>query len=844
MNISKNNKIHSDQKTISSQPKSLLIISSDLPVQSLYQILLKNPQLVNKIDNKGETLLTYSIKRKNTEICHLILSSTILDLSFQDKNGNSYLHLAVIKQLENVVKSLIDKGIYLNIQNNLGNTPLHLAYMYYNIAIINILVNNNIDVTIKNNDNKIAEELKNVKPLLKNSNSKVNSSNKKNKNNKITNEVINSCKFPAKNSNTGDKNKKKQIKINKSTVGIAKQKQKIISDQEEIKSNTRQKIETKKEKTEKENNINKIEKNKYKNNDEDNYDKMYDDNNDNYDNNDENNYDNNDDDNFDNEDNVNMISINKSLKKNKNIDDDEEDNVNLDTYNNNQQQNSKKIKNSGNINKINYVDIGNKSSDETKYKSGNYKEKISNNDEYQQKDTEAQNQIQIEDQEHDIFNLAESTNYKEKLANNRQLNNQVVAVKKITNSFIIPQESCDFRDNDEFLENNNELNENCYIEDVDEIQNDNEESEEENCEEENENNNNIENNKQQMSYTKNNVNTGVKIEKIYNNMDNKSTGNYKHKITTDLNSFYFPFHSSNISPIDNNNININEQYILGNYLAGNPLYSRKTFTTGYNIPDQNLFIKSQYNSLMNLNLQNMNNYNMINNNPNYTVNSNLNISNPSQISLLTNPIPMQIPINAFKKMTNKNKPLTEFLSQINMMKYYNIFVQSGFDDINLLIEQAKKGIFIKDNELREAGIVIPGDRAKILIKIQEKAGSFGFSVPKSVYYICQNVDDLENDFHINKLNQWLKNLKVEMYLGNFICCGYHTIELLLLQMESKNPLTNEILRDEVGVDKIGYRSRILNKLKDEGRSLNNKLKTSVLVLGEGENEKNCECQIY
>ena len=168
MNISKNNKIHSDQKTISSQPKSLLIISSDLPVQSLYQILLKNPQLVNKIDNKGETLLTYSIKRKNTEICHLILSSTILDLSFQDKNGNSYLHLAVIKQLENVVKSLIDKGIYLNIQNNLGNTPLHLAYMYYNIAIINILVNNNIDVTIKNNDNKIAEELKNVKSFLKN----------------------------------------------------------------------------------------------------------------------------------------------------------------------------------------------------------------------------------------------------------------------------------------------------------------------------------------------------------------------------------------------------------------------------------------------------------------------------------------------------------------------------------------------------------------------------------------------------------------------------------------------------------------------------------------------------
>ena len=63
-------------------------------------------------------------------------------------------------------------------------------------------------VTIKNNDNKIAEELKNVKSLLKNSSSKVNSCNKKNKNNKTTNDVINRYKFPAKNSNAGDKLKK------------------------------------------------------------------------------------------------------------------------------------------------------------------------------------------------------------------------------------------------------------------------------------------------------------------------------------------------------------------------------------------------------------------------------------------------------------------------------------------------------------------------------------------------------------------------------------------------------------------------------------------------------------
>ncbi len=58
-------------------------------------------------------------------------------------------------------------------------------------------------------------------------------------------------------------------------------------------------------------------------------------------------------------------------------------------------------------------------------------------------------------------------------------------------------------------------------------------------------------------------------------------------------------------------------------------------------------------------------------------------------------------------------------------------------------------------------------------------------------------------------------------------------------MESQNPLTIEILKDKVGIDKIGYRSKILNKLKEDARSFNNKLKTSVLLVGDSSNYKFC-----
>ena len=133
-------------------------ISIDYNVQSLYQILTKNPKLINEKDNKGETLLSYAIERDRNDIFDLILTSPILDLNYQNKEGNSYLHIAIQFEREQMIKSLIEKGINLNIQNNEGNSPLHIAHFIGNKKIINILNDNNIDFTIKNNNGLIAEQ--------------------------------------------------------------------------------------------------------------------------------------------------------------------------------------------------------------------------------------------------------------------------------------------------------------------------------------------------------------------------------------------------------------------------------------------------------------------------------------------------------------------------------------------------------------------------------------------------------------------------------------------------------------------------------------------------------------
>ena len=133
---------------------------SQLSVQQLHQALLNNPSLINTIDNNGETLLSYALKKNNYKTYDLLLSSPFLYLNFQDRDGNSYLHLAVKNQSEKIIKNLIEKGINLNLQNKSGNTALHFAYEIGNNNIIKYLIEHGINRIIKNKENKIAEEIK------------------------------------------------------------------------------------------------------------------------------------------------------------------------------------------------------------------------------------------------------------------------------------------------------------------------------------------------------------------------------------------------------------------------------------------------------------------------------------------------------------------------------------------------------------------------------------------------------------------------------------------------------------------------------------------------------------
>ena len=588
MNITKISKANSE---IIFSSKSFMLISANYTKENISQILLKNPSVINIKDEKNETFLSYAIKRKKEDLTKIIIESPLLDITYKDFKGNSYLHLSVINQLINTTNLLIKKGLDINSQNNEGNTALHFAYNFNNINLISILIEKNADSNIKNNMGLIPEKIE------------INSLN-----DDIYSIMDDFCykSFYKDDNNILDKNITIQINNNE---------------------------------------------------------------------------------------NINNTNNTKLTETNKNS--------------------------------------------SFKYSLVNFSYSDDNDNEiYNKKDNDINNNKEKEKEEiSDIFNLTSSITYKQKVKNVSDINLHTIGDRY--NNILL--EKRDF---------NNDLENMDNFDDIVNLQN---------------------------SFK------DIKNSKIKKNLKSKSD------------NIFFEY-STSISKEEKEQNNINNNINNNNNV--------KSSLNKY--IDQDFIFSPN-------NIVNMNNMNNMNNNTKNILNDSLYI----------------------------------FLSEINLSKkYYNLMNSNGFEDIQLLIEQEKICNAINDLQLKEIGILLPGDRAKILIHLEEKAGKYNFTLPKNIYYEIKNAENILEDFNVKKIYNWLKNLKIENYLENFLEGGYHSIELILMQMNCKFPINDYILKDELGILKVGHRARIINKLVEDGKKFWNKLNNNNTIIANTQMEKNCECFLF
>ena len=193
----------------------------------------------------------------------------------------------------------------------------------------------------------------------------------------------------------------------------------------------------------------------------------------------------------------------------------------------------------------------------------------------------------------------------------------------------------------------------------------------------------------------------------------------------------------------------------------------------------------------------------------------------------------------------KEKKFILFFEEIHLTKdYVKKFMEFGFDDLDALISQTKKGNVITDEILKKIGIQSPGHRAKIIIHLEEKAQMYNFKLEKEVIYMAE-----ENSKYTDYIYKFLTRINLEEYVNNFILNGYLSPQLMFMLMVSRQPITDKILQNDIGINKIGYRARILNSLINEAniyiKNLKNNERDNVLTSENSNNINTCNvCDIF
>ena len=202
-----------------------------------------------------------------------------------------------------------------------------------------------------------------------------------------------------------------------------------------------------------------------------------------------------------------------------------------------------------------------------------------------------------------------------------------------------------------------------------------------------------------------------------------------------------------------------------------------------------------------------------------------------------------------KKIDKKNKKenIFKFIQEINLPKEYaNNLIDNGFDVLDVLISQTKKGIALSYQNLKDIGVKLPGERAKILVHLEEISGNFNCNIDKEILYA--NKIDIKN----NSLYKFLFRINCEKYINDFIDAGYYNSELLFLQMASRQPLNVDILIEDIGLDKNDAK-KILDNLIEGSKNFiedikyfeENKEKKNKFIILEENNFKSCDmCLIF
>lgn len=194
--------------------------------------------------------------------------------------------------------------------------------------------------------------------------------------------------------------------------------------------------------------------------------------------------------------------------------------------------------------------------------------------------------------------------------------------------------------------------------------------------------------------------------------------------------------------------------------------------------------------------------------------------------------------------TERNPELHNFLLKFRLDELFCPLICAGYDDLTQLTLQMNSAMPITEQSLVEIGIKKQGLRKRLLIALDSSMEKENSQSPRKGFNCC--AVSVPNAYWVGELPSldiWLEGLSLGHFYKNFCSAGYDDLDDMIRIMNSNWEITNQDLTD-IGIDKPGYRHRILAKLKEDSQFHPNKPRREVLF-ERSSNMAACEsCSIF
>ena len=187
---------------------------------------------------------------------------------------------------------------------------------------------------------------------------------------------------------------------------------------------------------------------------------------------------------------------------------------------------------------------------------------------------------------------------------------------------------------------------------------------------------------------------------------------------------------------------------------------------------------------------------------------------------------------------NIKYPIYNWLKEIKLHCYYNLFREKNILSMNNIISNLKTGKYnITKIDIGRIGIIIPGHIYRIITKLEidsnkikekitdniiknkNRASKKDINITKNSVNFCCGCCALNEEIHkwnnvkkLFNLEQWLSEINMIKYKENFIENGFDFFEYFILQMFSTIPIDDYILKEELKIEEEKDRDIILLKL--------------------------------